>query len=367
MVNVPPFSSAASSLPLRARSATAVSSCGQLGDALLVHVADHRHQQAALGVHGDADVVIVLEDRAGCWPVSRRGVEVRELLQRHGDGLQREGRHRQLRPLAVLGLAERFQVGDVGQVVLGDVRDQAPGQAHLPGGRLAHREHRLPLDRTPFLEVGQRRRLHAGADGRRGGVRSRASWRTYALTSSSMTRPARPLPCTWLRSMPSSRASRRVAGPAGDEAVHHRDRRRAPAGLGRRARPVAVGRASPASAARGAVRRSGSRRLLRRARGGRLRRLAVAAALDETDDLADLDLIAGLDAHVGDAAGRRRRHVQRRLVGLDFQQHLVLGHRVARRQCTAFTSTVSTFSFSAGSLISMAIASSECSAECSMK
>jgi hypothetical protein len=47
--------------------------------------------------------------------------------------------------------------------------------------------------------------------------------------------------------------------------------------------------------------------------------------------LADADLIAGLDEDLGDAAGHRRRHFQRRLVGLHFEQCLILGHYLARR------------------------------------
>ena len=51
---------------------------GDLRDVLLVGVADHRHEQAAIGVHGDADVDVFLVDDLAALGVDRR-VELREL------------------------------------------------------------------------------------------------------------------------------------------------------------------------------------------------------------------------------------------------------------------------------------------------
>ena len=99
---------------------------GELEHALLVDVADDRHQQAAIGVDGDADVEVLLEDQRLAGHVDRR-VDLRERLERRGRDLERHRRHRQLalrlrlEALAEL-LAQRLEIGDVGLVVLRDVR-----------------------------------------------------------------------------------------------------------------------------------------------------------------------------------------------------------------------------------------------------
>ena len=54
---------------------------------------------------------------------------------------------------AVLRFTESFQIGNVREVVLSDVRNLTPCQAHLPGRRLAHRREGLTLDRSPVLEL----------------------------------------------------------------------------------------------------------------------------------------------------------------------------------------------------------------------
>src|SRR6478609_6301309 len=59
MVKLAPARSAGASLPSLARAETAA----QLADALAVHVADHRHDQALGGVHGHAEVVVALVDQ----------------------------------------------------------------------------------------------------------------------------------------------------------------------------------------------------------------------------------------------------------------------------------------------------------------
>src|SRR5262249_39818337 len=55
------------------------------------------------------------------------------------------------------------EVGDVGLVVLGDVGDEAPGEAHLPGGQLADPGERLALHGAEVLEARQRWRDHRRA------------------------------------------------------------------------------------------------------------------------------------------------------------------------------------------------------------
>ena len=126
---------------------------------LRVDVADHRHQQAAFGVDGDADVDALLVDDLVVRHVDRR-IELREPLEGAGDDLQRDGRHRQL-AARLLGLrsvllAQRLELGDVGLVVLRDVRDRLPGVAEMLRRLAADVGHRLAFDFAPFREVGQR-------------------------------------------------------------------------------------------------------------------------------------------------------------------------------------------------------------------
>ena len=77
--------------------------------------------------------------------------------------------------------------------------------------------------------------------------------------------------------------------------------------------------------------RPGSRGLLLNLGGFRLGGLVRGGGLDGAEDLADLDLVAGLDADLADAPGDGGGHVEGGLVGLDFEQRLVPGHLVAGR------------------------------------
>ena len=54
---------------------------GDLRDVLRVGVADHRHEQPAIGVDRDADVDVLLVDDLAALGIDRR-VELRELLHR---------------------------------------------------------------------------------------------------------------------------------------------------------------------------------------------------------------------------------------------------------------------------------------------
>ena len=184
-------------------------------DALLVHVAQDRHDQAALGIDGHADVVVLLED--SCPPAtSRLALNCGNCLRSDGARLEDERRHRQLRALALLLLAERLQVGDVGQVVLRDVRDRAPGDRPAARRSSCGSTRTASCSTGPHLrEIGQRRGGRSAVRRRR---RRRRRCGRKSLTSSWVTRPVGPLPGTWPRSTPQSRASRRVAGPAGTTA-----------------------------------------------------------------------------------------------------------------------------------------------------
>jgi hypothetical protein len=53
--------------------------------------------------------------------------------------------------------AQGLEVGDVGLVVLGDVRDDGPGQGEVLGAPAADPAQRLALDGPPLLEARERR------------------------------------------------------------------------------------------------------------------------------------------------------------------------------------------------------------------
>ena len=144
-----------------------------------------------------------------------------------------------------------------------------------------------------------------------------------ALTSSRVMRPFSPVPLTVLRSRPSSRASRRTAGPAktpeksalaGPEAGGERGRqipRRDGRGFGRFGRVLLFLRVRFVL-------------LRRRDRRGR------SAGVELRDQRAHRHLVADLGDNLGDLAGRRRRHVHRRLVGFERHKRLLRLDRVAR-------------------------------------
>ena len=154
-------------------------------------------------------------------------------------------------------LPHPLQLGHVGVVEVGDVRDRAGRLDHLGGDRAADLRHPLAADRA----VGVRRPIRpaarpargcrAGRECPRSALRSgdgssagRSFWAAAARTSSTVTRPPLPLPATLARSTPNSRASRRASGPAATTA---RIRRLRPAGCW--PRPAAALSRPPATAA----------------------------------------------------------------------------------------------------------------------
>ena len=136
-------------------------------------------------------------------------------------------------------------------------------------------------------------------------------------------RPLSPVPCSAVRSMSSSRARRRAAGPAKtpekSTAMVEAPRR---GGLGGRGRD-----ASRATARRRGAggRRRGFRLRRRRSGGGR-----AGLRLERQQRRAHRHLVADLGDDRRDDAGARRRHLERRLVGFERQQRLLGRHRVAR-------------------------------------
>ena len=152
--------------------------------------------------------------------------------------------------------------------------------------------------------------------------------RRKASRSSWPIRPAGPVPRTWRRSTPASRARRRTAGEAigfspggrGGPSGARRDRRREAQADSRGFRRRLAGAATAGWAGR------------RRRRFARSRRhFLVAFARDlQADQLgADRQDAAHLAAQRHDGPGDRRRDLHGRLVGHDGGQKLVLQHRLA--------------------------------------
>ena len=88
---MPPCIWSGLSLPSRASFARSPISFAISTHALLVGVADHRHDEPVRRVGGEADVVVLLEDQV---VAVERGVELGELLQRGHRRLDHEREHR---------------------------------------------------------------------------------------------------------------------------------------------------------------------------------------------------------------------------------------------------------------------------------
>ena len=127
-VNVEPLSSARSSVPARARSASASISARSSSTLLRVAAADDRDDEALLGLHGDAEVVAVeVDDLVALEP----RVQLGELVQRQR-GRAQHGRQQQLqldvRAVALLDERDRRDLVVRACQVLGDL---APHAAQL--------------------------------------------------------------------------------------------------------------------------------------------------------------------------------------------------------------------------------------------
>src|SRR6266705_4702212 len=175
--------------------------------AFAVGVADHRHHKPLRRVHRDAYVEVLLDDQVLAGPVERR-VEIRELLERVGASLHQERERGELEALLFgdlrLLLAVSFQLGDVGLVVLGDMRDPDPVAAQIPSRKFPDARQRPDFDRPELGEVDLRPVGEIEAQSAaRGGARRRSPH--AALRAG---------PFTLARSTPSSRANLRTEGLA---------------------------------------------------------------------------------------------------------------------------------------------------------
>src|SRR5438552_5004981 len=128
----------------------------QIENTLAVSVPDHWHQQTVGRIDRDSDVIVLLDDQVLAGLVER-GVELRKLLKRVHRSFHQEREHGEFeasffRDLRVL-LAKRLELGDVGFVVLGDVRDRDPVAVQEPAGKLPDSRQRFGFDRAELREI----------------------------------------------------------------------------------------------------------------------------------------------------------------------------------------------------------------------
>ena len=159
------------SQPFRARAVgEVIERYRNLSQILRVGIADDRYQKTTLGVHSDPDVDRVAEDHFLPCHVDR-GVEHRVRLEGGGNNLDQQCGHRKLaaggRYPFLVRLPELLEVGDIGDLVVGDMRNREPGPGKVLCRQLADFGHRLPVDRSETLEIrqleGQRRASGRGA------------------------------------------------------------------------------------------------------------------------------------------------------------------------------------------------------------
>ena len=311
---------------------------------LLVGVLDHRHDQPAGRVGREADVVVALQDQV--LAVERR-VEVRERLQRRHRRDDQERHHRDLDPVArvlvVELLAPRLELGDVGLVVVRDVRDHHPvaGQDSAPRSAGSASAARARSRRTS-----RSRSTATAAD--RGPDRDRRPRGSRRGAGAPPGRARRSLDVLLGDPALAAAAGHRGAGrrrararPGGPPGSRRRGLRRCPPepaapGLGA---VRGAGGAACSSACGRAVDRHRPPRLPRPASARRpaRRRLAGAPPSPSPDGdsvssgVALGNLVPDLHEQLAHGPRERRRHVHRRLVGLERQQRVVDRDRVARR------------------------------------
>ena len=274
-------------------------------------------------------------------------------LQRRGDRLDQKRHRRELDAaggVVVLALlAHVFELGDVGVVEVRELRDRRVREDHVAGDGLPHPRHLLDADHAVIVGV--------GLAGRRDAARRAGGHLFVRLADERLHIVGRDAAAVarWAarrRSTPNCRASRRTAGPAADAAWPSPGSSssgsatftsRCGRGLLRSA-PCGAGAGSSASSSSTSGSGSGSFFFAGFgvaagasffgsaffAAGLRLRLSRCAAPASISMSAAPTFTVSpSADENLGDLPGRRAGHRHRRLVGLDFEQVLILLDGVA--------------------------------------
>ena len=273
-----------------------------------------------------------------------RGVELRELLQRRGAGLDQEGEHGQLDAgllvLLVQRHAQAFQVGDVGLLELGDVRDHRPVAGQVRTRDLLDARQRLDFGLAELAEVDLRPRQQVqattGSNSSTAGSRhATAECGLDELLHVTLGDAATLLGAVDLQQVHAQFAGEHTHRRGGirhlgrQHAIGVELHRRAGRGTGRGdlagRQPVRLRRHSDRLDLGGGL--GGSRS----GGGGSLgrRRCASALGFDDGDHIALRQIVANLDLDLLDHTGHRRRHFHGGLVAFQRDQALVLLDRVA--------------------------------------
>ncbi len=132
----------------------------QLDDALVLNVADHGHQQSPGGVHGHADMDIILVDHLFVGRIDA-GVEARVALKGDGADFHQHRGEGQLAAfllrLPAVPVEKRLHITDVGLVELGHLGYDTPRGTGVLRRQAPHRGQLLGASGTPAAEIGQGR------------------------------------------------------------------------------------------------------------------------------------------------------------------------------------------------------------------
>jgi hypothetical protein len=176
---------------------------GALPQAARLAMADHRDHQAGRRLRRDADMDSTMPlERLHLVVVER--VHLGKVGDRLDEGQHQEGHQGEARPilpaLAIQGRAQFLERGDVDLLDVGEMGDPALRLGHLLGDAPPQPDDLDGLDGGLGDTLRRRRRPGPATQ-----EASRSAW---------PIRPAGPLPGTWRRSTPASRARRRTAGEA---------------------------------------------------------------------------------------------------------------------------------------------------------
>ncbi|CSP68030.1 Uncharacterised protein [Shigella sonnei] len=138
----------------------------QLDDAFLVDVFEYRNNQTVRGIHRHTDVDVFLQGQT-LTVFRQRTIEARHLLKSCSNGFHDEDNRGELhiqltfRRFFVLLFTERFQLGDIGFVEVGNMRDHHPVTAQVSTRNFLDTAQFHFFDFAKLAEVHLRPRQHA--------------------------------------------------------------------------------------------------------------------------------------------------------------------------------------------------------------